>query len=99
MVPAGSETTALDGVLVETEERDEEVEATAGIETVPLLVTGVARDVGIVTDVAKVGCNDVETATAFAVVATTGDFEEDLDLQTDFLVLVEVLFTYGGPEV
>lgn len=94
MVPAGSVTAALEDALLE----DEEVVA-AGTATVPLAVTGVAgRDVGIVTDVASVASEEVETATTFGVV-TAAEVDKDLDLQADFLVLDEVPFTYGAPDV
>jgi hypothetical protein len=81
---------ALDVVLVGAEGKV----VAAGIEPVPLLVTGTAgRDLVIVTDVAKMGSEEVETATTFGVVITAAaEGFEDLDLQADFLVLRKVLF-------
>jgi hypothetical protein len=90
-------TALLELVLVGVEAEEEEV--TAGMETVPVFGIVVERDVGMMTDVAKVASVDVETAATFGVETAAPDAVEDLALQTDFLVLVEVLFKYGAPEV
>lgn len=95
MVPAGSVTTLLEAVLIGVEEE----EATVGVDTVPLLRTRVGREVGMVTEAAKVALGEVETATSFGVETAAPDTVEDLALHADFLVLVEVPFKYGAPEV
>lgn len=96
MVPVGMVTSAEEVLVASALD-----EVAAGMETVPVLSTALVeagREVGIVTEVAKVA-SDVATAATLAEVVTiaAADVLEDLALQADFLV--EVVFWYGAPEV